>query len=42
MAGFHDITAAIVVPTTAVLTSQSGSTVYVLKADSTVELRPVR
>ena len=34
--------AAIVVPTTAVLTSQSGSTIYVVKADSTVELRPVK
>jgi len=33
--------AAIVVPTTAVQNSQNGSTVYVLKADSTVELRPV-
>ena len=33
---------AIVVPTTAVLNSQSGSTVYVLKSDSTVELRPVK
>ncbi|MDI1337006.1 MAG: efflux RND transporter periplasmic adaptor subunit [Lacunisphaera sp.] len=34
--------AAIVVPSTAVLNSQNGSTVYVLKADSTVELRPVK
>ncbi|MDB6127311.1 MAG: Membrane fusion protein multidrug efflux system [Verrucomicrobia bacterium] len=34
----HD---AIVVPTTAVQNSQSGSTVYVLKKDSTVELRSV-
>jgi multidrug efflux system membrane fusion protein len=33
---------AIVVPSTAVQNSQAGSTVYVLKADSTVELRPVR
>jgi multidrug efflux system membrane fusion protein len=33
---------AIVVPSTAVLNSQNGSTVYVLKADSTVELRPVK
>jgi multidrug efflux system membrane fusion protein len=32
----------IVVPSTAVQTSQSGSTIYVLKADSTVELRPVK
>ena len=32
---------AIVVPTTAVQNSQAGSTVYVLKADSTVELRKV-
>ena len=35
----HD---AIVVPTTAVQNSQAGSTVYVLKPDSTVELRPVK
>ena len=34
--------AAIVVPTTAVLNSQGGSTIYVLKPDSTVELRPVK
>jgi multidrug efflux system membrane fusion protein len=33
---------AIVVPSTAVQNSQNGSTVYVLKPDSTVELRPVR
>ena len=33
---------AIVVPTTAVQNSQNGSTVYVLKPDSTVELRPVK
>lgn len=33
---------AIVVPTTAVQNSQSGSTVYVLKADKTVELRKVK
>jgi multidrug efflux system membrane fusion protein len=32
----------IVVPTTAVQNSQTGSTVYVLKPDSTVELRPVK
>lgn len=32
---------ALVVPTTAVQTSQSGSTLYVVKADKTVELRPV-
>jgi len=32
---------AIVVPTTAVQNSQAGATVYVLKPDSTVELRPV-
>jgi multidrug efflux system membrane fusion protein len=32
---------AIVVPTTAVQNSQAGSTIYVLKADSTVELRKV-
>ena len=30
------------VPTTAVQNSQNGSTVYVLKPDSTVELRPVK
>ncbi len=35
-------TAAIVVPTTAVQNSQTGSSVYVLKPDSTVELRPVK
>lgn len=34
--------AAIVVPTTAVLNSQGGSSVYVLKSDSIVELRPVK
>ena len=34
--------AAIVVPTTAVLNSQTGATIYVLKPDSTVELRPVK
>lgn len=34
--------AAIVVPTTAVQHSQSGATIYVLKADSTVELRNVK
>lgn len=33
---------AIVVPTTAVQNSQSGSTVYVLKSDKTVELRKVK
>jgi multidrug efflux system membrane fusion protein len=33
---------AIVVPSTAVLHSQSGSTIYVLKPDSTVELRTVK
>ena len=33
---------AIVVPSTAVQNSQNGSTVYVLKADSTVELRTVK
>jgi len=33
---------AIVVPSTAVQSSQNGSTVFVLKADSTVELRPVK
>lgn len=32
----------VVVPTTAVQTSQSGSTVYVVKADKTVELRNVK
>ena len=32
---------AIVVPTTAVQNSQTGATVYILKPDSTVELRPV-
>ncbi len=32
---------AVVVPSTAVQTSQNGSTIYVLKADQTVELRPV-
>lgn len=32
----------IVVPSTAVLNSQNGSTVYVVKADSTVDLRPVK
>jgi membrane fusion protein, multidrug efflux system len=35
-------TQAIVVPSTAVQNSQSGSTVYVLKADQTVELRNVK
>ena len=35
-------TGAIVVPSTVVQNSQSGSTVYVLKADQTVELRPVK
>jgi multidrug efflux system membrane fusion protein len=35
-------TGAIVVPTTAVQNSQAGSTIYVLKADSTVELRTVQ
>ena len=34
--------AAIVVPSTAVQNSQNGSTVYVVKADSTVELRNVK
>ncbi len=34
--------AAIVVPSTAVQSSQNGSTVFVLKSDSTVELRPVK
>ena len=34
--------AAIVVPSTAVQNSQTGSTVYVVKADSTVELRTVK
>jgi len=34
--------AAIVVPSTAVQNSQNGSSVYVVKADSTVELRPVK
>ena len=34
--------AVLVVPGTAVMNSQGGSTVYVLKADSTVELRPVQ
>ena len=33
---------AIVVPSTAVQNSQNGATVYVLKADQTVELRPVQ
>jgi len=33
---------AIVVPSTAVQNSQSGSTVYVLKPDQTVDLRPVK
>lgn len=33
---------AVVVPSTAVLTSQTGSTVYVVKPDSTVELRNVK
>lgn len=33
---------ATVVPTTAVQTSQSGSTIYVVKEDKTVELRPVK
>ena len=33
---------ATVVPSTAVLNSQGGSTVYVLKPDQTVELRPVK
>ena len=33
---------AIVVPTTAVLNSQNGATIYVLKSDQTVELRPVK
>ena len=31
----------VVVPTTAVQTSQNGSTIYVVKADKTVDLRPV-
>jgi len=35
-------TGAIVVPSTAVQNSQNGSTVYVLKADKTVELRQVK
>jgi multidrug efflux system membrane fusion protein len=35
----HDV---IVVPTTAVQTSQDGSTLYVVKADKTVDLRPVK
>jgi membrane fusion protein, multidrug efflux system len=35
-------TGAIVVPSTAVQTSQNGSTVYVLKSDGKVELRPVK
>lgn len=34
--------AAIVVPSTAVQNSQNGSAVYVVKSDSTVELRPVK
>jgi len=34
--------AAIVVPATAVQTSQAGSTIYVVKADQTVELRTVK
>jgi multidrug efflux system membrane fusion protein len=34
--------AAIVVPTPAVLNSQGGAMIYVLKPDSTVELRPVK
>ncbi|MEI6861465.1 MAG: efflux RND transporter periplasmic adaptor subunit [Verrucomicrobiota bacterium] len=33
---------AIVVPSPAVQTSQNGSTIYVLKADQTVDLRPVK
>ena len=33
---------AVVVPTSAVQTSQSGSTIYVMKADQTVELRAVK
>jgi multidrug efflux system membrane fusion protein len=33
---------AIVVPSTAVQTSQNGSTVYVVKADQTADLRPVK
>ena len=33
---------AVVVPSTAVLNSQNGSTVYVLKPDQTVEFRPVK
>lgn len=33
---------ATVVPSTAVQTSQNGSTIYVVKADRTVELRPVK
>ncbi|MDB6113075.1 MAG: Membrane fusion protein multidrug efflux system [Lacunisphaera sp.] len=33
---------AIVVPSTAVQNSQNGSTIYVLKSDHTVELRPVK
>jgi multidrug efflux system membrane fusion protein len=33
---------ALVVPSTAVQTSQSGSTIYVLKPDGTVDLRPVK
>jgi len=35
-------TRAIVVPSTAVQNSQTGASIYVLKADSTVELRPVK
>ena len=35
-------TAAIVVPTTAVLNSQNGATAYVVKSDQTVELRPIK
>jgi multidrug efflux system membrane fusion protein len=33
---------AIVVPSTAVLNSQTGTTIYVVKPDATVELRPVK
>jgi multidrug efflux system membrane fusion protein len=34
--------AALVVPTSAVLNSQTGATIYVLKPDRTVELRPIK
>ena len=37
----HD-PAALVVPTTAVQTSQNGATIYVLRPDGTVELRPAK